>query len=130
MTTKILCDADFFVAFFLDEDSNYHKARDLYSKYYLTHEFVFMSITKYEVATVLSRKVDQKNAIALYKLFEENFQNEIWFEKSWEAEVLYLYNSFTKKNISFFDCACMILAPKINAKIASFDSFYPLEILA
>ena len=71
----------------------------------------------------------KKNAIALYKLFEENFQNEIWFEKSWEPEVFDLYNSFTKKNISFFDCAGMILAKKINAKIASFDSFYPTSIL-
>jgi predicted nucleic acid-binding protein len=130
MTTKILCDADFLIALLLKEDSNHLKAVGLYNKYSENYEFVFLSITKYEIATVLSRKLPQKEAISMYKDFQDGFQNEIWFEKSWESEVFELYNSFIKKNISFFDCACMILAPKINAKIASFDSFYPAEILA
>jgi predicted nucleic acid-binding protein len=129
MTTKIICDADFLVALLLKEDSNHYKAVDLYTKYFEICEFVFLSITKYEIATVLSRKLQQKDAISMYKDFKDGFQNEIWFEKSWEPQVIDLYNSFTKKNISFFDCACMVLANKINAKIASFDNFYPAEIL-
>lgn len=129
MITKILCDADFLIALLLKEDSNHAKAINLYCKHSDNYEFVFLSITKYEIATVLSRKLQQKEAVSVYKDFQDGFQNEIWFEKGWESEVFDLYNSFTKKNISFFDCACMTLAHKINAKVASFDSFYPQSIL-
>ena len=102
----------------------------LFEKYSDTSDFMIMNLTKYEFSTVLSRKLPQLEAIKIYKEFTKDFQNEIWFEISWESEVFDLYNSFEKKNISFFDCACMILAKKINSKIASFDNFYPSELLA
>jgi predicted nucleic acid-binding protein len=129
MTTKILCDADFLIALFTKQDSTHQKALDLYN----SHDsdcFTVMNLTIYEVATVLSRKMQQDKAIYTLESIRIIFPNAITFDIAWEAEVIDLYNSFTKKNISFFDCACMILAPKINAKIASFDSFYPPEILA
>jgi predicted nucleic acid-binding protein len=129
MNNKILCDADFIIALFVDHDSNYIKATKLYNA---TDNslFIVTNITIYEVATVLSRKLSQSEAVYTLESIRQRFINPIIFNHLWEAEVYDLYNSFDKKNISFFDCACMILAKKLDCKIASFDSFYPAEILA
>jgi predicted nucleic acid-binding protein len=126
---KILCDADFLIGLFLDDDSNHQKSIDIYKEYSETHDFVVLNLTKYEFATVLSRKLPQALAIEINKLFLETFTGEVYFEKSWETETYKLYNSFQKKNISFFDCACLHYAKMVKAKIASFDTFYSAEIL-
>ncbi len=129
MTTKILCDADFLIGLYLNADSNHDKANLILEQFKSTCEFVVLNLTRYEFATVLSRKLPQANAIEIYKQFQKDFQNEVWFEKKYEEDVLEIYNSFDKKNISFFDCACLYIARVLNCKIASFDSFYPAEIL-
>ena len=130
MTTssKILCDADFIIALFITTDSNHQKACDLYDTYDFEQFFV-MNITMYEVATVLSRLLPQSEAVTALQLVRQRFDNPVIFETKWGESVYELYNTFQKKNISFFDCACMILAKKVKAKIASFDSFYPPELL-
>ena len=128
-SNKILCDADFLIGLFLIDDSNFDNATAIYEKFSNTHNFIVLNLTKYEFATVLSRKLPQDLAIRINQQFLEQFTSEVYFEKSWEMEVYTLYDSFQRKNISFFDCACMIYAKKVNAKIASFNNFYPAEIL-
>ena len=131
MTTnyKILCDADFIIALFVDTDSNHQKAMRTYNSN-SNGSFLILNITIYEVATVLSRILPQSEAIYTLQSVRMRFESPIIFDPKWENSVYELYNSFSKKNISFFDCACMIYAKKVNAKIASFDNFYPAEILA
>ena len=131
MTTnyKILCDADFIIALFVDTDSNHQKAMRTYNSN-SNDSFLILNITIYEVATVLSRILPQSEAIYTLQSVRMRFESPIIFDPKWENSVYELYNSFSKKNISFFDCACMIYAKKVNAKIASFDNFYPAEILA
>lgn len=126
--SKILCDADFIIALLLDTDSNHAKALELYNKFEFNQFFV-MNITLYEVATVLSRLLPQFEAIEVLSLVRQKFDNPVIFDPKWENSVYELYKTFTKKNISFFDCGCLIFAKKVNAKIASFDSFYPVELL-
>ncbi len=58
------------------------------------------------------------------------FNKPIIFDYKWENDIYRLYNSFEKKNISFFDCACLHYAKIVKAKVVSFDKFYPPEILA
>ena len=128
--SKILCDADFLVGLFLSDDANHQKSIDIYEKYSDTHDFIVLNLTKYEFATVLSRKLNHNLAIEINKLFLEQFTQEIYFEKIWENDVYELYNSFEKKNISFFHCACLHYAKMVKAKVASFDKFYYPEILA
>lgn len=128
---KIICDADFILALYLESDSNHDKVNTILSKYLQVSEFYVLNFTKYEVATVLSRLLPHPFAVNVNKAFLTEFShNEIWLDKEMESKTYKLYETFSKKNISFFDCACMVLATKLNCKIASFDSFYPSEILA
>lgn len=49
-------------------------------------------------------------------------------EKIHEQTLVELKNH-TKKNISAVDCSNLALAQKYKAKIASFDQFYPTQML-
>ena len=128
MTNKtILCDTDFLVALHLETDSTHSRAKEIFSKY---DNFIVLDITFWELATVLSRKLNQDQAILTLEFIQSNFSNTFNFNKMQEFQTFKLYKSFDKKNISFFDCACMTVAKQNDYLIASFDKFYPTEILA
>ena len=129
MTNKIkgiLCDADFLIGLYVDKDSNHQKATEIYSQF---ENFSILNITFYEVATVLSRLFDHQIAKDTLKDIQELFTNVITFDQKLEESAFELYYSYNKKNISFFDCGCLITAQKNHYKIASFDKFYPKEML-
>ena len=128
MTTKpVLCDADFLIALFITNEPNYELANTIFDKY---DKFFVLNITFYEVATVLSRKLIQSEAIETLSRIRESFVDIIKLSDEDEVQSFELYNSFTKKNISFFDCACLVIANNKDYKIASFDKFYPLELVS
>ena len=129
MTKKILCDTDFFVALLIADDMNNDKAMKIIQKY-SSWEFVYSNLTKYELMTVLSRKLDQKNAVKALNLFEDTFQNMFEFDALLESEIISFYKQSINKNQSFFDITCLIIAKKNNYKIASFEKFYPSDLLA
>ncbi len=128
MTKKILCDTDFFVALLIADDMNNDKAMGIIQKY-SSWEFVYSNLTKYELMTVLSRKLDQKNAVKALNLFEDTFQNMFEFDALLESEIISFYKQSINKNQSFFDITCLTIAKKNNYKIASFDKFYPSDLL-
>lgn len=128
MIKTILCDADFFVAFLIYEDINHEKAKKIFTDYQ-DYEFVYSNLTKYELMTVLSRKLEQKLAVQVLNLFQDIFVNEFNFDTSLEAKIINFYKKSQNKNQSFFDIACLIQAKTFDYKIASFDKFYPKEIL-
>ena len=124
---KVLCDTDFLVALHLETDSTHLRAKEIFSNY---DNFVVLDITFWEVATVLSRKLNQDQAILTLELIQQNFLDIFIFDKSLENQTFKLFKSFEKKNVSFFDCACFTVAQQNNFLIASFDKFYPAKILA
>ena len=126
---NIILDSDFIFGFFINVDSNYDKARKWYAENSLNSNFILLNITKFEVITLVSRRYTQelaKNILSEMEVFnsqifyvDERVDPEIWSE----------FNKYSKKNISLVDCANLVYARKLNAKIASFDKFYPSEIL-
>ena len=122
----LLCDTDFLISLQLATESTHQEAMEIYEN---NDEFVVLNITFWEVATVLSRKLTQDQAVATLERLQEDFPNIIDFQSKDEQETFKMFKSFVKKNISFFDCACLIVAQKHGYKIASFDKFYPREIL-
>jgi predicted nucleic acid-binding protein len=128
MISKILCDADFLIALFVQDDSNHKKAFEIYNSFDSSY-FVFTNLAIYETATVLSRKLEHDDAIFTLESIRNRFCNPIVFDTKWESDIFDIFNSYSKKNISFFDCSCLFIAQKFNYKIASFDKFYPKEIL-
>jgi predicted nucleic acid-binding protein len=128
MTNKILCDTDFFIALLIQEDSNHEKAMAI-THSHSDHIFTYSNLTKYELVTVLSRKLPQKIAIQALELFEDAFEDRFDFDVQLEDKVLDFYKKSLNKNISFFDAACLVQAQKYHWKIASFDKFYPKTLL-
>jgi predicted nucleic acid-binding protein len=129
MTKTILCATDFLIALLIAEDINHDQARGILDKYQ-DCDFIYSNLTKYELMTVLSRKLEQHLAIKAFELFQEIFVNEFQFDASLEPQVISFYKNSQTKNQSFFDIACLVQAQKFGYKIASFDKFYPKELLA
>ena len=125
----ILCDTDFLIALLVENESNHSLAKDILNKN-IEADFIYSNLIEYELLTVLSRKFDQGIAVQIYTLFKETFENRFEFNLSYEAEIINLYKNSKNKNQSFFDIACLVLAQKLGYKIASFDKFYPKELLA
>ena len=127
-TKNILCDADFLIALLIQNDSNHLKARAIIDNN-LDANFLYSNLTKYELMTVLSRKLDQKKAVQCLELFINTFEDEFQFDTNLEAQIIDFYKQSTNKNQSFFDIACLLTAQKLNYQIASFDQFYPKDLL-
>lgn len=130
MTNKILCDSDFIISLLCEEESTHFLATEIYNNNFdKGSEFWTMNINFYEISTVLSRKYEQSRAIKTFDLVQYNFNRVIRITEEDEKEIYKLYRSFNKKNISFFDCACQVVATKNSMKIASFDKFYNFDLL-
>ena len=127
-TKNILCDADFLIALLIQNDSNHLKARAIIDNN-LDANFLYSNLTKYELMTVLSRKLDQKKAVQCLELFINIFEDEFQFDITLEPQIIDFYKQSTNKNQSFFDIACLLTAQKLNYRIASFDQFYPKGLL-
>ena len=127
-TPTILCDTDFLIALLVENESNHSLAKDILNNNIETN-FIYSNLTEYELLTVLSRKFDQNVSVQIYRLFKETFENRFNFDIAYEEEIINLYKNSKNKNQSFFDIACLVLAQNLGYKIASFDKFYPREIL-
>jgi predicted nucleic acid-binding protein len=128
MIPKILCDTDFFIALLIEEDTNHEKAISILQTYNQSI-FSYSNLTVYELMTVLSRKLPQTLAIQALTIFETTFDDRFDFDLDLEVDIMRFYKQSVQKNMSFFDIACLIQAQKYQIPIASFDSFYPKELL-
>jgi predicted nucleic acid-binding protein len=128
MTSKIIVDSDFLYGLFVSTDPHHDKVVEFLPS--LTGcEIIITSLVKYEIITLLSRRKDQ--TIALNALSQiETIGSVIYFiEQKDDVEIMKEFSSHSSKKISVVDCANLVLARKLKAKIASFDKFYPEEIL-
>jgi len=125
----IIVDTDFIISFLFENQSTHKQAVKIYNKYNDRSQFIVLDIITFEFATTISRLYDQniskeatKNVIEMADIvIELDFKDKqtIWSE----------FNSYSKKGISYFDCANLVMARKLDCKIASFDKFYPKSIL-
>jgi predicted nucleic acid-binding protein len=125
---SILLDSDFVFALQVENDSSHEKALILQELIIeKNYNLFYLNIVKQEVATLISRRITQTQALTTIDLLS-NF-NEIFITPEMEGEVWQVFKSFSKKNISFVDCANLYFASKFKFMIASFDTFYPKEFL-
>ncbi len=123
----ILLDADYIIALSFDNESTYSQALKI-SKNIERFEQAIIAPVLYEVATVTSRKFGHKLSCNLIKSIYE-LDIEIISVDNLEKNILELFYSQRKKSTSMFDCANLVAAKHYGFKIASFDSFYPKDIL-
>lgn len=119
----VLCDTDFLLSSLIIHETTHDQAVRLNSLI-ANADLQFLDLVHFEIATVMSRKYGWREAkkvltsignLDITRVSFHDFEPEIWTE----------FRSHTKKNIPFVDCANLVVARKMKAKIASFDTFYP-----
>lgn len=126
--STIFVDADAFIAFTKEDDSNHKLAQNIFEKLqdteitFITSNFVFA-----EVVTVLSQRVSHKAAVIFInniKSSDNIFQIERINENTEEAAI-HIFIKQTSKNVSFVDCLNIALIKEKHMDgIFSFDSIY------
>ncbi len=123
----ILLDSDYIIALTFDNESTHHSAALIRENIAGIEQFILEPIL-YELATVTSRKFGQEHASKLIKQIYKLPIRRIIIDEL-EPHILELFHSQRKKSTSLFDCANLVTAKHYGFKIASFDSFYPKELL-
>jgi predicted nucleic acid-binding protein len=123
MDQMVIIDSDFIVNLLVDTDGNHQKVQN-YLYLHQNINFVCLNIVKFEVATVLSRKLSHQGAVEKFdEVGWDEFDYRI-LDEDLEARAVQIYKRQTHKNISLTDCAIVALSEEFNCKIASFDDFY------
>lgn len=123
---KVLLDTDFLINLFVPNEPNNGKAHAIMKDISECERFA-LNLVSYEIATVLSRKYAHSFALKILDDLKKTELHIMRFSEEDEKETWKQFFSYTKKNISFVDCANLVVAKKHNFKIASFDAFYPKE---
>lgn len=123
-----ILDTDFIFSYFDSNQSTHLKAVDLVEKFG-EQEVIISNIIKQELATVISNKIGQIEAKQVLKNLELFEPKEVFLDHSQTDQIWKIFWSFKNKSTSFADCSNLFLAQKYNCKIASFDNFYPNNLL-
>lgn len=129
--TKVMIDSNVFVAVFLLEDALHRRATQLISQ--LKNQgaiFYTINLVLQETATVLSMRKDMTSARTFYTSVHDFIDQMLPFDESVERDSWNVFLSQTKKGTSFVDCAILAAVGHYQIdKIASFDRFYPKDLL-
>jgi predicted nucleic acid-binding protein len=124
MTSKVIVDTDFLIGLFIKTDAHNTNCRSKFDQIN-NIGMIITSLVKYEFVTLISRRQNQQLALNLLEeLYTLNIQ-EYYIEQKDDDAIMKESMSHQTKKISVVDCANLVIAKKLNAKIASFDRFYP-----
>jgi len=123
---KILIDSDALIAIFNRQDALHQKASLILQKIEKYHHVLhFTNLVKQESATVISHRINMKEAIKYLKLLEKTIINQIKVEDDIELSAWEVFCQQTKKGCSFIDCSNIAVINKYHLDgIFSFDKFY------
>lgn len=119
-----LLDTDFIISMGFPEESTHKQAKILAKKYLNTNNAYYLDLVLYETAIVISRKYSHKKAVEICSVLRKNTDSILKLSPEDEIKAWNLFNSQQTKNISFVDCANVVIAKKLGLKILSFDKFY------
>ena len=123
---KVLIDSDALFALYFIDDTNHLKAKKILEAFSKEKDELFVAnLVLQESATVISRKIGQKQALDFLKKFEKTNTREILVDRKLTAKIWRIFKKQTKKGTSFIDCANWVIAQELKIdKIFSFDKFY------
>lgn len=122
---KIIIDSDALIAQLVETDSNHSKSLALNESIEETYVHYVLDIAVAETASVLSRRFSQELAVRFLNQIENTDSEIIFFDEFLFKKTSQLFKSYSKKNISFVDCANLVVAEELHIpKIFSFDAIY------
>lgn len=122
----VLCDTDFLLSTLIVHESTHNQAVHV-NGLIKNADVQFLDLVHFEIATVMSRKYGSREANKVLTSISKLDITRVSF-RDYESEIWTEFGSHTGKNISFVDCANLVVARNKKAKIASFDAFYPKYI--
>lgn len=125
---KVVLDSDFLIALFLGDQPNHYKAQQIFESIKSGQLYV-INLVHYELATVISYKFSHHLAVQVLNDMNNLPIKFVEIDRSMEDDIWSEFFQHKKKRVSFVDCANLVIAQKGKMKIASFDKFYPKEIL-
>ena len=128
MISKLIVDSDFLYGLFVIDDPHHHKVIE-FLPILNGVEIIITSLVKYELITLLSRRKNQEFALNALHQINTIGATIYYIEQKDDTAIIKEFMSHQTKKISVVDCANLILAKKLNTKIASFDRFYPDEVI-
>jgi len=128
---KVIIDSNVFVAVFLLEDGLHSRATHLVAELKRQDAvFCTINLVLQETATALSMRKGMTSARTFYASVHDFVDQMLPFDEVVEKESWKEFLSQTKKGTSFVDCALLASLRHYHiGKIASFDRFYPKELL-
>lgn len=119
-----LMDTDFIIALTFPGESTHKKAKKIAEKYFHDQDVFYLDLVLQECATVISRKYSQEDAVAVSKKLKTSASSILKPSIKNLEDIWVLFYKQKKKNISFIDCANVVLAKRNGLKLLSFDGFY------
>lgn len=126
---KYLVDADFLFGLFVPDDAHHVTSKRILKKYRNSIQLFVIDLVLFEVATVISYKVNQTEAVRFLDLLPKLELTKIEVRTDLEEKAWNVFRKQTKKGTSFVHCAnlAMIELYKLDG-ILSFDTFYTTKL--
>lgn len=128
---NILLDSDFLFGLFVPDDVHHKNTKRILKKVKgQGATFYALNLVIQETATVVSNKRTQKDATRFVDNLDSVVNTIIVLSPEVEEKTWKLFLEQKEDEISFIDCANLASLEEYNLdKIASFDGFYPEELL-
>lgn len=122
----IFVDTDGFVALALTQDSNHSRAIAISKGIKARNEHLVTSVFSYgETVTVISQKGGREKALQFIDMFLASGTVVVEADESLREDGILVYKNQTSKNVSFTDCANIVIMRREKIKeIFSFDKIY------
>ena len=125
--TMILFDSDFVFSYFVKEQSTHKDAVNIVEKY-STAKYYISNLVRQELATVLSYKKKFLETRTVFYNLEKFEVKNVFIDSADEYSIWSMFWRY-EKSVSFIDVSNIYLAEKYGYRIASFDKFYPKELI-
>ncbi|HOZ02996.1 MAG TPA: PIN domain-containing protein [Candidatus Woesebacteria bacterium] len=119
-----LLDTDFIIASRFPQESTHPRAKILGNEIYSTDDFLITELVLMEVATVISHKYSQSQAILAVQTLQKAGRATLRLDADDWKNTWSLFIQQQKRRTSVVDCSNTVLAQKLGAQVVSFDQFY------
>ena len=119
-----ILDTDFIIALYFPLESTHKRAVVLAEKYLTNQESILTDPVLFELATVISRKYSQTQAIQALETLKKAPNGTLALSKEDVTNTWKLFGQQKKRGTSVVDCSNIVIARKLKCNIISFDAFY------
>ena len=127
---SVFCDSNIWIAWFNKNDHFHQKAKEIISNLPEDVSILTSNLIIYEVLTVLSMRAGKNKSLKfgkwLFPLISKGFIGVEYIDEAIENKAWSIFRALKNKDISFADCASVIIAKDFNAVVLTFDNHFKI----